>query len=230
MRARRSEIRRRRIGPARRATSRRCAQALGVDRASTGARQRRVEPALGVARTADRPSAARPVLAGGAVSRASSSRCGQGASGFTWSGVTGDTPPQSLMPAASSCGSAPGLRLGGAWMLIVRAEHDARDGDGPQQLVEVRLGRAGHARVRLGAEVLDDDFLDVAVALVQSRDRSTLDALARVSPMPIRMPVVNGTRAPRRPPSVASRTAGTLSGEPWCGPPFSQSAADATRA
>ncbi len=42
---------------------------------------------------------------------------------------------------------------------------------------------------------------------------------ARVSPMPIRMPVVKGTRARPAASSVASRTAGTLSGEPKCGTP-----------
>ena len=43
---------------------------------------------------------------------------GHGASGLTWSGVTGETPPQSLMPAAIRSPSAPGLRFGGAWMFI----------------------------------------------------------------------------------------------------------------
>jgi hypothetical protein len=44
---------------------------------------------------------------------------------------------------------------------------------------------------------------------------------ARVSPMPMRIPVVNGT--PHRPASsrTRSRTAGSLSGLPKCGPPFS---------
>ncbi len=41
----------------------------------------------------------------------------------------------------------------------------------------------------------------------------------RVSPMPIRMPEVNGTAAAPAAPMVASRAAGTLSGEPKCGPP-----------
>ncbi len=50
---------------------------------------------------------------------------------------------------------------------------------------------------------------------------------ARVSPMPIRMPVVNGTRARPAASSVASRTAGTLSGEPKCGPPRRESRSDA---
>ena len=50
---------------------------------------------------------------------------------------------------------------------------------------------------------------------------------ARVSPMPIRMPVVKGTRARPAASKVASRTAGTLSGEPKCGPPRCDSRSDA---
>ncbi len=43
---------------------------------------------------------------------------------------------------------------------------------------EVGLRRRGHARLGLGAEILDDDFLDVAVALVQIAQRQQrLDAL-----------------------------------------------------
>ena len=37
--------------------------------------------------------------------------------------------------------------------------------------------------------------------------------------MPIRMPEVNGTAASPAAPIVSSRTAGSLSGEPKCGPP-----------
>ena len=45
-------------------------------------------------------------------------------------------------------------------------------------IVQRRLRRIGHARAGLGAEVLDDDFLDVAVALVHVADREQgLDAL-----------------------------------------------------
>ena len=49
----------------------------------------------------------------------------------------------------------------------LRAEDQARHGDGPQQIVERRFRRVGHQRVGLGAEILDDDFLDMAVALMQ---------------------------------------------------------------
>ncbi len=45
----------------------------------------------------------------------------------------------------------------------------------------------------------------------------------RVSPMPIRMPVVNGTASSPASRSVSSRAAGCLSGEPKCGPPRAQS-------
>ncbi len=52
------------------------------------------------------------------VSASSRSTSGHGASGLTWSIVTGDTPPQSLMPASSNRGKSSYERLGGAWMFI----------------------------------------------------------------------------------------------------------------
>ena len=50
---------------------------------------------------------------------ARTSRWGHGASGLTWSGVTGETPPQSSMPAARMAASLPGDRFGGAWRWTV---------------------------------------------------------------------------------------------------------------
>ncbi len=47
---------------------------------------------------------------------------------------------------------------------------------------------------------------------------------ARVSPIPIRIPLVNGTPASPAAAIVASRTSGRLSGEPKCGPPRAASA------
>jgi len=47
------------------------------------------------------------------------------------------------------------------------SEHEAGRGDRPQQVLECRLGRVGHPGLGLGPEVLDDDFLDVAVLVVQ---------------------------------------------------------------
>ena len=90
-------------------------------------------------------------------------------------------------------------------------------------LVQRRLGRIGHARAGLGAEVLDDDFLDVAVALVDVADgQQRLDALGARLADADQEPVVNGTRARPAASSVARRTAGVLSGEPKCGPPRSR--------
>ncbi len=52
-----------------------------------------------------------------------------------------------------------------------RVEHQAGGGDGPQQLLLGGLGPSGHRRARLGPEVLDDDLLQVAVAVVQVAER-----------------------------------------------------------
>mmetsp|Transcript_17132 Transcript_17132/g.47801 ORF Transcript_17132/g.47801 Transcript_17132/m.47801 type:complete len:238 (-) Transcript_17132:1328-2041(-) len=57
-----------------------------------------------------------------AVAAASSGSMGQGFSGLTQSRVTGETPPQSLMPASSRAlqeALPPGARFGGAWIFIV---------------------------------------------------------------------------------------------------------------
>ena len=52
------------------------------------------------------------------------------------------------------------------------------DRDAPQQLLRVGGRRIGHERARLGHEILDDDFLDVPVALVQrTNGEQRLDAL-----------------------------------------------------
>ena len=57
------------------------------------------------------------------------------------------------------------------------AEHDAGDRNGPQQFVEIRLRRADHLRAGLGAKILDDDFLNVAVLGVHGAQREQrLDA------------------------------------------------------
>ena len=53
---------------------------------------------------------------------------------------------------------------------IIRQDQPRR-GDAPQQIVEVRFRRRRALGVRLGAEVLHDHFLDVAVARMQIADR-----------------------------------------------------------
>ncbi len=59
----------------------------------------------------------------------------------------------------------------------LRREQQPRHRDGPQVLVERCRRRVRHARAGLGPEVLDDDFLEVAVRLVQRSQREQrLDA------------------------------------------------------
>ena len=75
--------------------------------------------------------------------------------------------------------STPGVRLGGAWMFIAGPRISRATAMVQSMVVEVGLAAPRHARAGLGAEVLDDDFLDVAVALVQVARcaSSALDAL-----------------------------------------------------
>ena len=57
-------------------------------------------------------------------------------------------------------------------------EDQPRDGDGPEKFFQARLRRAGHFRIVLRPEVLDDHFLDMAIACVALPDRQQrLDAL-----------------------------------------------------
>ncbi len=134
------------------------------------------------------------------------SRAGQARSGFTWSTVTGETPPQSSMPESRS-GARSSDRLGGAWTwtsggstsratAIVQASSSGGQG-----------GRVVHGRARLGEEVLDDHLLDVAVDAVASRrwPPRVSRRSARDSPMPTRRPVVKG---------MASRAGGVEGGQP----------------
>ena len=44
---------------------------------------------------------------------------GHGDSGFTWSGVNGDIPPQSLIPESKRVLREPEFKLGGVWMFIL---------------------------------------------------------------------------------------------------------------
>ena len=60
-----------------------------------------------------------------------------------------------------------GAQVGRRLDVHLRAQHQPRRGDRPEQVLQGGLGRAGHPGLRLGPEVLDDDFLDVAVLVVQ---------------------------------------------------------------
>ena len=76
-----------------------------------------------------------------------------------------------------------GLQVGRRLDRHARPEEEAGDGERPQMLRERRLGRAGHARAGLGAEVLDDDLLQMAVRCVQLAQREErLEPLAPALP------------------------------------------------
>ncbi len=85
-------------------------------------------------------------------------------------------------PVVQTCGDQraqrAGTQVGGRLDRHARAEDPPRHGDRPEQLIEAGLGMARHARAGLGAEILDDDFLDVPVSQMQGADREQrLDAL-----------------------------------------------------
>ena len=140
------------------------------------------DPATSLLRgnSSDRRRAARPApCPPSAVFSCSRTICGQGASGLTWSGVTGDTPPQSFSPAAMRCGYAPGVRFGGACRFICGPK--IKRASASVHISSSSSGSAAsrHLRCRLGAEVLHDDFLDVAVRLVQLANcEQRIDALS----------------------------------------------------
>ena len=71
-----------------------------------------------------------------------------------------------------------GAQVGRRLDIRLRPKEDAGCGDGPEQFVKAGLGRVGHARPRLRAEVLDDDLLDVPMRVMGIAERKQgLDAL-----------------------------------------------------
>ena len=52
----------------------------------------------------------------------------------------------------------------------VRPKDQSRGGDRPEMIVERRFGMVGHPRAGLGPEILDDDFLNMAILVMQVAD------------------------------------------------------------
>ena len=72
---------------------------------------------------------------------------------------------------ANERGEFAGAQVGRRLDVHLRFEKETRDSDRPQMIVERgRLG-AGHARARLRPKVLNDDFLDMAVRVVEIAQR-----------------------------------------------------------
>ena len=115
-------------------------------------------------------------------------------------------------------------------MFIVRAEHEPRGRGRPEQLVERRLRarRPSASPAWRGSSGRSPPGC-ARSARASSRIASSASIRSsRVSPIPIRIPLVNGTRAsPASRESSRAARAGSLSGEPKCGPPRSESRSDA---
>jgi len=157
-----------------------------------------------------------------AVRAASSSMSGQGRSGLTWSGVSGETPPQSSMPARRIRSYCAPTRFGGAWIralapstILVTAIVAARSSSSASGTSRILVSGLARKFCTMTSWMPPYSRATFLIAKIDSA-RS-----ARVSPMPMRMPVVNGTL--HRPASsrTRSRMAGSLSGLPKCGPPLS---------
>ena len=142
------------------------------------------------------------------------SRAGQGRSGFTWSAVTGDTPPQSSMPASSSTPKSSD-RLGGAWTWISSGRMRRARAMASRYWSWSQGGAACMAVPGLGRKF----WTMTSCTWPQRRWDSAMASSAstrsaRVSPMPTRMPVVNGMASSPAASRVASRRSGVLSGDP----------------
>lgn len=149
------------------------------------------------------------------VRAARSSICGQGRSGLTWSGVSGDTPPQSSMPARSISAYSSPIRLGGACtrtfgpstsrVTAIVAASSCRSASGIPRMAVSGLARKFWT---MTSWMPPYSLATRRIAKIDSA-RSSI-----VSPMPISRPVVNGTLERPASSSTRSRTAGSLSGEP----------------
>ena len=113
-------------------------------------------------------------------------------SGLMWSFVTGEMPPQSLMPASRYMPYASGVRFGGAWMFI----------SAPRISRAVAIVRSisktlGSSRWRIAMSSFTRKFWTITswmwpYSSCSSRiANSESTRSSRVSPMPMRMPVVH---------------------------------------
>ena len=160
------------------------------------------------------------------VASRSTSSAGHARSGFTWSAVTGDTPPQSSMPASSS-GPRSSDRFGGAWTCTSRgstrraaAMAHCRSSGGQASARAMAVPGLGRKFWTMTSCTWPWRPCEAAIA------RSAASWPRRSSPIPTRIPVVKGMASSPAASSVASRRAGSLSGAPRCA--ASPSASDST--
>ena len=155
--------------------------------------------------------------------RAGRPGAGQGRSGLTWSGVTGDTPPQSSTPGRQQPPAARPRsdRFGGTCSRTAGAQHHPRGRHRRQVLLAAQVRRVPPSPCRAwrGSSGRSPPARARAGARSPAEREQRLRPLGDVSPIPTSSPVVNGTDARPASSSTRSRTAGSLSGEPKCAPP-----------
>ena len=88
---------------------------------------------------------------------------GHGLSGLTWSAVTGDTPPQSSIPASMSPPKS-SERFGGAWRWMSDGRIKRATAMAWMYSSSGQGGMAVHRGADLRKKVLNDDFLDMSMA------------------------------------------------------------------
>ncbi len=146
----------------------------------------------------------------------STSSAGHARSGFTWSAVTGETPPQSSIPASSS-GVRSSDKFGGACTWT--------DGGSTRRAAAIAQTRSsgGHgAALNMAVPALGRKFCTMTSWTCPCRScdaaiaRNAASWSARASPIPTRIPVVNGIASSPAASSVARRREGSLSGAPRC--------------
>ena len=157
-------------------------KALAVGKAQDGGTHRRVEPAVVVARHEARvdrePRGQRQARLGADALQPLD--LGPGGFGIDVIERDGADPAPVVDPRLDDLRKALVVEVGRHLYRYLGRQDQARGGNHAQEVGLASLGRGGHLRARLGAEVLDDDFLDVPVRGVHVADREQrFDSLAR---------------------------------------------------
>ena len=142
------------------------------------------------------------------------SSAGHGRSGFTWSAVTGETPPQSSMPASSSTPKSSD-KFGGAckWIDAGRINRATA--------IDHRYSSSGQGfALCIAVPAFGKKFCTMTsctlpyLACAAARSARASMRSRRSSPMPTKMPDVNGMASSPDMHRVSIRRCGSLSGAP----------------
>ena len=152
---------------------------------------------------------------------------GHGASGLTWSIVTGDIPPKSSMPDFVRQDKCFWFKFGGTWIdiwllkifLAITIVHcsSSKLGSGKSDIKVFFFG----LKFWMITSCIFPYLLWISFMTIKDWILSSLD-----SPIPIKSPVVNGICCSPALINVCNLYSGSLSGEPKCGIPFSDNLAE----